>query len=203
VTVIVDTGGANLASIQNALLRLQQPSQVSDDAEVIRRAARVILPGVGNAAHAMARLRARGLESVLRELRQPVLGICLGLQLYFESSQESDTGAASPIACLGLWPGRVTRLVPTPTLRVPHLGWNRLQARASRLLAGLDAAEAFYFVHSYRIPDGPDVVACTADEQKIPAVFEAGNFLGTQFHPERSGPAGARLLANFLALGTS
>ena len=157
-------------------------------------APRVLLPGVGAAADAMARLHALGLVDAIRGLTQPVLGICLGMQLLYERSDEGDT------ECLGLVPGRVLRLADGPDRPVPHMGWNQLEpGRADPLLAGLRDREHFYFVHSYAAPVGPDTIATTVYGTPFTAVVRRGNFAGAQFHPERSGPAGARLLANFLA----
>ncbi len=190
---IVDSGGANLASLQFALTRLGAGSVVSSDGEVIRRAARVILPGVGSAQDAMARLRARGLDRVLPGLRQPVLGICLGMQLLYERSEEGDTPG------LGIVPSQVRRLAPAPGRPSPHMGWNRVRMRrVAALLEGLADGEHLYFVHGYAAPVTPDSVAVTEYGEDLTAVVQRANFWGTQFHPERSGAAGARILHNFL-----
>jgi glutamine amidotransferase len=193
--VIVDSGGANLASLSHALERLGAHSQVSDDAAVIAAAARVLVPGVGSALNAMQRLRARGLDRLLPTLRQPVLGICLGMQLLFERSEEGDT------ACLGILPGNVERLTPGPGLPVPHMGWNSLTARRDDpLLAGIGADDWFYFVHSYAVRPNAATLACASYGTDLAAVVRRENFWGAQFHPERSSDSGARLLANFLSL---
>lgn len=193
--VIVDSGGANLASLQFALERLSARSLVSADGEVIRRAPRVLLPGVGSAQDAMARLRATGLDGVLRELRQPVLGICLGMQLLYRRSEEGDT------PCLGILPATVRRLEPAKGRPVPHMGWNRVRARRDvALLDGLEDGEHLYFVHSFAAPVTPDSAAVTDYGMDLTAVVQRDNFSGTQFHPERSGKAGARILYNFLRL---
>jgi imidazole glycerol-phosphate synthase subunit HisH len=193
--VIVDSGGANLASLSHALERLGAHSQVSDDAAVIAAAARVLVPGVGSALNAMQRLRARGLDRLLPSLRQPVLGICLGMQLLFERSEEGDT------ACLGILPGNVQRLTPAPGLPVPHMGWNSLTARRDDpLLAGIGADDWFYFVHSYAVRPNAATLACANYGADLAAVVRRENFWGAQFHPERSSDSGARLLANFLSL---
>ena len=193
--VIVDSGGANLASLGHALRRLGARSLVSDDPTVIGAAARVLVPGVGSAQNAMQRLRARGLDQLLPRLRQPVLGICLGMQLLFERSEEGDT------ACLGIIPGTVARLTAAPGLPVPHMGWNSLNVRRdTALLAGIGADDWFYFVHGYAATPGATTVACTRYGVDLAAVVSRDNFWGTQFHPERSSVAGARLLANFLSL---
>jgi len=193
--VIVDSGGANLASLQFALERLGARSAVSTDSEVIGRAPRVLLPGVGSAQDAMARLRATGLDRVLPGLRQPVLGICLGMQLLYRRSEEGDT------PCLGILPATVHRLEPASGRPVPHMGWNRIRAcREVSLLEGLEDGEYLYFVHSYAAPVTADSAAVTDYGVDLTAVVQRGNFCGTQFHPERSGKAGARVLHNFLRL---
>jgi glutamine amidotransferase len=190
---IVDSGGANLASLQFALARLGAGSVVSADPEVIRHAPRVLLPGVGSARDAMARLRASGLDRVLPGLRQPVLGICLGMQLLYEFSEEGNT------QCLGIVDATVRRLVPATGRPVPHMGWNRVHVRRDDpLLAGLADGVHLYFVHGYAAPVTPESAAVTPYGTDLTALVRRGNFAGTQFHPERSGEAGARLLHNFL-----
>jgi len=184
--------------VRYALQRLGVEPAVSGDAAVIAAADRVILPGVGAAGPGMARLRELGLVQPLRELRQPLLGICLGMQLLFEGSEEGGE------TCLGLIPGQVRRMPESPGVRVPHMGWNRLQARReSPLLRGIaDGAQA-YFVHSYAAPVTADTVAESVHGQPFAAVVQRGNVAGAQFHPERSGAVGARLLANFLESGVA
>ncbi len=191
---IIDSGGANLASLRYALERLGTGSVVSTDAELIGRARRVLLPGVGAAGNAMARLREYGLDRLIPQLRAPLLGICLGMQLLFDYSEEGDT------ACLGVFPGSIGRIPARAGLPVPHMGWNTLELRRSdALLGNLGAAEHFYFVHSYAAPLGADTLAAVDYGGAFSAVVRRGNFLGVQFHPERSGRAGAQLLRNFLA----
>lgn len=189
---VINSGGANLGSVVQALNRLGAESVLTRDADEIRSARRVILPGVGAAAWSMNALREHGLIDVIRGLTQPVLGVCLGLQLMFESSEEGDT------PCLGLIPGRVTRLPVGAGLRLPHMGWNRLTWKAADPLArGLDGSEWFYFVHSYAAPaDG--AVASSDHGREFAAVVRRENFAACQFHPEKSAAAGARLLKNFL-----
>jgi len=192
--LIIDSGGANLASLQFALERLGARSHVSRNPLEIASASRVILPGVGSARDAMRRLAAADLIDCLRRLAQPVLGICLGMQLLFDTSEEGAT------QCLGVLPGKVQRLTGGPGLPVPHMGWNQLIAREpDGLLEGLGHGPYMYFVHSYAVPLGAHSCASTDYGGEFAAVVHERNFWGTQFHPERSGAAGARLLANFLA----
>lgn len=193
--VIIDSGGANLASLQFALERLGARARVSSDGREIAAAGRVLLPGVGSAADAMQRLRRSGLADLLPKLRQPVLGICLGMQLLFERSAEGTT------ECLGILPGTVRRLQAAPGRPVPHMGWNQLtDVRQDPLLAGIEAGEYFYFVHSYAAPASEATLAQVHYGPAVAAVVRHGNFWGAQFHPERSASAGARLLGNFLRL---
>jgi len=192
--VLVDSGGTNIGSVRYALQRLGVDARLADDAAAIRAASHVILPGVGAAAPGMARLREAGLVDVVRGLTQPVLGVCLGMQLLFEHSEESDT------PCLGLIPGSLRRFTGD-TLRVPHMGWNSLQpTRMHPLLAGIDAGAYAYFVHSYAAPVGEHTLARSEYGGNFSAVVQRGNFHGAQFHPERSAAVGAQLLRNFIAL---
>jgi imidazole glycerol-phosphate synthase subunit HisH len=194
-TVIIDSGGANLASLQFALERLGARTAVSGDARTIAAAPRVLLPGVGSAADAMQRLRRSGLAELLPTLRQPVLGICLGMQLLFERSAEGAT------ECLGVIPGDVRRLEAARGRPVPHMGWNQLtDPHEDPLLEGIEPGEYFYFVHSYAVPTSEVTVARVHYGEAVSAVVRRGNFWGTQFHPERSAAGGARLLGNFLRL---
>ena len=192
---IVDSGGANIASVRFALERLGVRSELTADPAVIRAAERAILPGVGSAAEGMKRLQAKGLVDCVRGLTQPVLGVCLGMQLLFEHSEESDT------PCLGLIPASLQLFAKSDALRVPHMGWNSLQIqRASPLLAGIDAGTFAYFVHSYAAPVGDYTLASCDYGGAFSAVVQQGNFYGAQFHPERSAAVGARLLENFIKL---
>ncbi|MGY0556534.1 MULTISPECIES: imidazole glycerol phosphate synthase subunit HisH [unclassified Lysobacter] len=196
--VLIDAGGANLGSVRYALERLGTQVQVTSRAEDIASAERVILPGVGAAAGGMVRLRELGLVEVLRDLRQPLLGICLGMQLLYDSSEEGE------VECLGLIPGRIAKLTPDNLAsRVPHMGWNRLQVRREDpLLAGIDDGAQVYFVHSYAAPLGNATLASSRNGQEFSAVVRSGNRHGMQFHPERSAAVGARLLANFLSVSS-
>ena len=193
--VIVDSGGANLASLGFALERLGARSRVSSDPATIVAAPRVLLPGVGSAGDAMQRLRSAGLDRVLPGLRQPLLGICLGMQLLFERSAEDDA------AGLGILPGRVERLQAAPGRPVPHMGWNTLEpCSVDPLLQDIPAGEHFYFVHSFAARPSMTTLATADYGGPVVAVAGRDNFRGVQFHPERSGAAGAKLLANFLRL---
>jgi glutamine amidotransferase len=193
--VIVDSGGANLASLTYALERAGARVEVSSDGATIASAERIVLPGVGAAKYAMGCLRAAGLFSVLRTLTQPVLGICLGMQLLFQRSEEGQT------PCLGILPQAVRSLKAAPGHPVPHMGWNELRVlKADPLLEGIGEGEYAYFVHCYAAHVSECTLASTGYGVAISAVVRRGNFWGTQFHPERSSAIGARLLRNFLRL---
>jgi imidazole glycerol-phosphate synthase subunit HisH len=193
--VIIANGGANIASLQFALQRLDTASLLSSDAQEIGAASHVILPGVGAAADAMSRLRHLGLDILIPTLRQPVLGICLGMQLLFEGSDEGHC------SCLGIIPGRATRFAAAAARPVPHMGWNTLDIdRPCPLLGGLDTGSYAYFVHSYALlPSAATIASCSYGEA-FSACVQWRNFYGAQFHPERSSKVGARLLHNFLSL---
>lgn len=198
--VVIDSGGANLASLLFALGRLGTRAEVTTDAARIRAATHVLLPGVGAAHDTMARLQASGLDTLIPTLTQPLLGICLGMQLLFESSDEAATGTGAT-RTLGVVPGDVKRLPATPELPVPHMGWNQLQPlRSDPLFDGIAAGEYVYFVHSYAAPVTADTLATTDYGTTFCAAVKHANFRGVQFHPERSAAVGARLLANFIAL---
>ena len=194
--VLLDSGGANLGSVQAAFARLGVEAPVTTNPATIAQATHVVLPGVGAAAACMARLRESGLDQLIPQLTQPLLGICVGMQLLFERSEESDT------ECLGLLAGAVRRLTPSPGIRIPHMGWNRLNAAAAPphpLMAGLDQASV-YFVHSFAAAPSPDAIATCIHGEPFAAVVARGRVMGAQFHPERSSAAGARLLRNFLEI---
>lgn len=193
--VLVDAGGTNIGSVRYALERLGVEALMTTEAARIRAASHVILPGVGAAGPGMQRLHDAGLVDVVRGLTQPVLGVCLGMQLLFEYSEEGDTD------CLGVIRGRVERIPAGEGRRVPHMGWNRLQIeREDPLLAGLKAADYAYFVHSFAVLRCDEVIASTDYGLPVAAIVRSGNFCGMQFHPERSAATGALLLRNFLAL---
>ena len=193
--VLVDAGGTNIGSVRYALQRLGVDAALTADAATIRSADKVILPGVGAAGPGMARLRELGLVELLRSLRQPVLGVCLGMQLLCARSEEGDT------ECLGVIPVPVRRFAEAPGVRVPHMGWNGLRPlRAHPLLAGLGEDDQAYFVHSYAVPLGDFSLAGADHAGEFSTIVARGNFHGVQFHPERSAAVGARLLKNFLDL---
>ncbi len=187
---IIDVGCGNLGSVAIAFERFGLSPRITGDAEEIAAADKVILPGVGAAGYAMEQIDARGLAGPLRALKQPVLGICLGMQLLFERSEEEDT------ACLGLLPGHVRRLEAAPGRPVPHMGWSRLDVSDESI--GLRSGDYVYFAHSFACDVGPETVAKADYGREIPAVVRRGNWLGAQFHPERSAEAGARFLKAFL-----
>ena len=188
---IVDLGCGNIGSVRLAFGRFGLQPVVTSDPEEIAGADKVILPGVGAAGFAMEQIDALGLRSTLTSLHQPALGICLGMQLLFEGSDEEDT------ECLGLIPGRVRALEAAPGRPVPHMGWSRVDVRTPEL--GIDSGDYLYFAHSFACDDSAAAVATTSYGRDLAAVVRKDNWLGAQFHPERSGAAGARFLESFLA----
>lgn len=191
---IIDYKMGNLRSVENALKRLGAEFVVTADAEVIRRADRVLLPGVGNAAEAMENLRKADLVDVIRSLRRPVLGICVGMQVMCRHSEEGDT------KCLGIFDAHVKRFVPTAEEKVPHMGWNSIGNLESKLFKNIKGGEMVYYVHSYYPELCPDTIATTRHGVMFSAALKYENFYGTQFHPEKSGDVGERIIANFLKL---
>jgi glutamine amidotransferase len=197
--VIVDYGMGNLRSVQKAIEAVGAAAEITSDPERVRRASKVVLPGVGAFADAMAELRRTGLGQAFCEaVRQgkPCLGVCLGLQLLFDLSTEDGEHAG-----LGLLPGRVVRFDSRPGLKIPHMGWNSLRIRRpAPLLAGLDDAPSVYFVHSYYArPADPEVVAAEADyPEPFAAVVWRDNLTACQFHPEKSQGVGLAMYANFV-----
>lgn len=193
-SVIIDTGCANLTSLKFALERLGDQVVISADSGQINEAERVFLPGVGSAQYAMRNLQDRDLNTVITNLTQPVLGICLGLQMLMDSSEEGDT------QCLGVIPGEV-RTLDAQGKRLPHMGWNTLTSvKDSPLFRGISVDDYFYFVHSYAVSPSAYTLATTDYPQSFSAALNKQNFFGVQFHPERSGAQGLQLLKNFLEL---
>jgi glutamine amidotransferase len=192
---IIDSGGANIASLKYAFDRLNVATMLTTDAEQIRNSERVILPGVGAARDAMERLHDAGLVAVIRELEQPVLGICLGMQLLAEGSEEDD------VECLGIIPGIAKRLPDNAGMAVPNMGWASIMRTSDHaLLEGLDDGSYFYFLHSYALPPSGPTIATAEHAESFSAMVAHRNFVAAQFHPERSSAAGARLLQNFIGL---
>jgi glutamine amidotransferase len=199
--IIIDYGMGNLRSVQKAIEAIGHRAEITSDPEVVRRADKVILPGVGAFADAAAELRRTGLGAAFCEAvraGKPCLGVCLGLQLLFDVSEEDGEHAG-----LGLLPGRVVRFVSAPGLKIPHMGWNTLRIkRPAPLFAGIDPAPSVYFVHSYHAVAGhPGDVAAEADHpDPFPAVVWRENLMACQFHPEKSQAVGLAMYANFASL---
>jgi len=200
-TVVIQYNAGNIQSVRYALARVGAECTVTDDPVLIRSADRVIFPGVGEASTAMTYLRERGLDEVIRSLTQPVLGICLGMQLMCMHSEEND------VACLGVFGETVRRFRPESAAagglaaaKVPQIGWNTLYDTQSPLLAGLGESPYVYFVHSYYADLGPHTIARTDYIQPYSSALQRANFYGVQFHPEKSAAVGERILKNFLAL---
>ena len=187
---ILDLGYGNTDSIRLAFARLGAEAELVSDAGAVERAERLVLPGVGAATFAMRQLAANGLVEPLKRRSKPLLGICLGMQMLFEHSDEGDT----PL--LGLISGRVRALEPAPGVPVPHMGWTRLDETSG---VGLSAGDYVYFAHSFACDDGPATAARATYGRPIAAAVRQGHLWGAQFHPERSSAAGARFLQAFLA----
>lgn len=192
--VIIDTGCANITSVRCAMERLDIEVVVSRDPHVIKSASHVILPGVGTAGAAMAKLEQFNLIELIQGLTQPVLGICLGMQLLSNASAERN------VDCLGLIDAKVAPLEKVADLPLPHMGWNKLGALTGPLFNGLDQDSYVYFVHSYALPLGDYTLASCQYGQTFSAAIGKDNFYGVQFHPERSGKVGAQILKNFVEL---
>lgn len=190
---IIDSGGANIASLLYAFERLGVEAELTIDADRIRHAQRVLLPGVGAARDAMQRLRDGGLVDVIRNLTQPVLGICLGMQLLCDASEEDN------VDCLGIVPGVAKRLLVADNHPVPNMGWCATQGVVPhRLLDDIEDGSYFYYLHSYALPVSDNTLATARHTEEFSAVVGKENFVAAQFHPERSSKAGANLLKNFL-----
>jgi glutamine amidotransferase len=192
---IIDSGGANIASVRFALERLGAVSVLTKDVKIIQSADKVLLPGVGVAPIAMQSLTEYGLIDCIRGLTQPVMGICLGMQLLFAVSPEGNT----PL--LGIFDADCETFTPAQGRSVPHMGWNRLSKQQDHpLLAGVDEGAYVYFVHSYFAPVTAQTIAKTSHGDDFTAIIVENNFMGCQFHPEKSGLVGAQILRNFLEL---
>jgi len=192
-TVIVDYDAGNIRSVENALSRLGCEYILSADKATIEAADRIILPGVGNAAEAMHSLSAKGLVPVIRGLRKPVLGICVGMQLMCRHCEEGDVDG------IGIFDCNVQRFNASPEAKVPHMGWNAIGNLDGKLFKGMSGGTYVYFVHSYYAGLCSDTAAtCSHGDTLFSAALRYENFYGTQFHPEKSGDAGALVLKNFL-----
>ena len=190
---IVKYNAGNTASVANALRRLGVQPVITDDPETLRQADKVIFPGVGEASTAMAHLRERQLDSVIRSLTRPVLGICLGMQLLCTHSEENDAN------CLGMIPNRVRRFAGTG-LKVPHIGWNSVESFSGPLFEGVAEGSYVYFVHGYYVNDGGSTTAKCSYGVRFSAAVSFANFHAVQFHPEKSGAVGEKILGNFVKL---
>lgn len=196
--VIIKYNAGNIRSVSNALLRLGIEAEITDDVEKIQSADKVIFPGVGEASSTMAYLHNKGLDTVIRSLKQPVLGICLGMQLMCRHSEEGDTD------CLGIFDVPVKRFIlPTPNpnnLKIPQMGWNTINDVKQPLFSACEENKFVYFVHSYYVPLCPWTVATTTHTTTYSSALHYNNFYATQFHPEKSGDIGEAILKNFLAI---
>ncbi|MCO6480562.1 MAG: imidazole glycerol phosphate synthase subunit HisH [Phaeodactylibacter sp.] len=193
-TAIIDYNAGNVQSVLFALERLGVDAVLTGDHDIIRSADKVIFPGVGEANTTMAYLRERGLDELIRSLTQPVLGICLGMQLLCEHSEENDT------PCLGIIPQKVVRFRPEKGEKVPHMGWNSIRNLENGVFTPNLEGDYVYFVHSYYAEVGPYTTATTDYILPFSSGLQKDNFYATQFHPEKSGKVGAAILKNFIAL---
>ncbi len=196
--VIIKYNAGNIESVNNALLRLGVSAEITGDHDKIRNAAKVIFPGVGEASTTMAYLKKEGLDKLIPELKQPVLGICLGLQLMCSHTEEGDT------PCLGIFEEKVKRFIPEPGMefvtKVPHMGWNSISQLKSGIFDPSIDNEYVYFVHSYYAAVGEHTAAVCNYINPFSAALHKSNFYATQFHPEKSGTVGARILEDFLKI---
>lgn len=194
---IIDYKTGNLRSVENALNRLGAEWTLTADESIIRNADRVLLPGVGHAGEAIARLRESNLDEVIKRLRKPVLGICVGMQVMCRHTAEGDADG------IGLFDTRVRRFQPQLGDKVPHMGWNSINNLESKLFKGIEPSSYVYYVHSYRADLCPDTIATTrygVTQEMFSAALKYENFYGTQFHPEKSGDIGEHILKNFLQI---
>ena len=193
---IIDYDTGNLRSVCNALDRVGAEYRLTDDPKVIAEADRVLLPGVGEASTAMAKLQERGLCEVITSLKVPVLGICIGMQLMCKHSEEGD------VDCMGIFDADVKKFEPYPEagVKVPHMGWNVLSALHTKLFDGLSDGTYVYFVHSFAADVSNDSIAVSANGRLFSAALNKDNFYGVQFHPEKSGEVGEIILRNFMNL---
>ncbi len=190
---IVKYNAGNIESVQNALNRLAVESVVTDDSRILQTVDKVIFPGVGEASTAMCYLRERNLDNVIKSLTKPVLGICLGMQLLCEHSEENDT------ICLGILPNKV-RKFESESLKIPQIGWNTITNLKCKLFADITEDSYVYFVHSYYVELDEKTTATCDYGVEFAAAIEHKNFYATQFHPEKSGKIGEQILENFLKI---
>ncbi len=191
---VIDYKMGNICSLGNALKRLGTEWQLTADPGIIKKASHIILPGVGNAAEAMDNLSKLKLPDIIRQLRRPVLGICVGMQVMCRHSDEGDA------ECMGIFDARVRRFNDDNGLKIPHMGWSRIGNMESKLFKNIDSGTYVYFVHSYLAPLCSDTVATARHGVMFSAALRYENFYGTQFHPEKSGTAGERIIDNFLKI---
>ncbi|MDE6423162.1 MAG: imidazole glycerol phosphate synthase subunit HisH [Muribaculaceae bacterium] len=191
---VINYNMGNIRSLGNALDRLGAEWVLTSDPEIIRNASHVILPGVGNASEAMENLRALQLPEVIWKLRRPVLGICVGMQVMCRHSEEGD------VECMGIFDAKVRRFQELPDIKVPHMGWSKIANLESKLFKDIPKDSYVYFVHSYYAPLCPDTIATARHPGMFSAALKYENFYGCQFHPEKSGDIGEKILANFLSL---
>lgn len=190
---VVKYNAGNIQSVMNALRRVGVDPVLTDNPVELRKADRVIFPGQGEASHAMEYLQTHGLDQVIKSLTQPVLGICIGQQLMCEHSEEGN------VDCLGIFPAQVLRFHPQKhEQKVPHMGWNQLENVQNPLLEGINEGAFVYFVHSFYVPTTDYTIATTNHILSFSSAMRKGNFMATQFHPEKSGSVGERILTNFL-----
>ncbi len=192
---IVDYAAGNIKSVTSSLARLGAEYILSSDPKVIAVADKVILPGVGNAATAMADLVEKGLVDAIKGRRKPLLGICVGMQLLCRHSHEGD------VDCIGLFDNDVRKFIPSSQCKVPHMGWNSISNLESKLFKGVDGGSFVYFVHSYYAGLSTDTIAtCRYADEMFSAALKYENFYGTQFHPEKSGDVGEQIIKNFISM---
>lgn len=191
---VIDYNMGNICSLGNALGRLGAEWVLTSDHTQINRASHVILPGVGNASEAMVNLKRLGLPEEIWKIRRPVLGICVGMQVMCRHSEEGNA------ECMGIFDAKVKRFSEMPGIKVPHMGWSRISNLESNLFKGVEKNPYVYFVHSYYAPLCPDTIATSRHPEMFSAALKYENFYGVQFHPEKSGEVGERIIANFLSL---